>query len=107
MDAFKDAMKRKIEMLKAQQSSPLEGAIAEQGAEGEEELQRSPDMAPSLEGDAEVELAMDGESEMDPEMMQILMALSDKGPVGRSSQGLGERVGMDAKAKMLAMKGKK
>ena len=110
MDAFKDALKKR--MYSSEMMKP--SVKIEIGSEGEEEEdEENPDqkdnLAPELKGpmngDA-MSMMSEGDeenpdAEADKEM--ILQVLADKGSAGRSPNSLGERAAMGAKSKLDMM----
>lgn len=99
MDAFKEALRRKMMEMKGAQDgkAPMDESGQKDGS----------DLAPELEGGegkegAELEMPVD-----DPRLMQILEALGDHSPGnGREPGSLQERAAVGARAKLAGMKSK-
>lgn len=115
MDSMKEALKRKIQMLKMHPDMELEtespeSELSPDMKEEEKKLEgdniigdKASGPAPSLDG-----AQHGGEHDGDAMMHQkILEALSDHGHTGRSPMSLHERVAGNAKNSLHAMKSKK
>lgn len=111
MDAYKDALKKKLEMLKGGHKPDLEIQIGM-----EDKDKQGSDLAPDIDDKEQMmaqhddlqglhEDGSEGE-ELDPSHMEVLKALADKSHIGRDAGGLGERAAALAKSKMGSLKKK-
>lgn len=89
MDAMKEALKRKIEMLKEHHDGDAVNLKEEKLLDGDEPS----DVAPEAE-----------QTEEDEKLMEIIQALADQGRGKHDESSLGGRVAMQAREKMQSMK---
>ena len=109
MDAFKEALKKKLEMHQAMKGEGDDLGLLEEENEGD--MQKGSDLAPSLkEGDVAPEdapLEMHQEGELSPkEHEAIISAIADShlGGKGREASSLHERAALKAKESLHKMK---
>jgi hypothetical protein len=102
MDAMKEALKRKMELMKGGPKLNIEIGMSGDDEQDEEES----DMAPSLDGvQSEQNGDATGLGEGDPQHLEIMKAMADGGSMGKhQAGGLHARAADAAKGKFELMK---